>query len=68
VPAAVEEGAGTLLDLERCADHDFHPGDDADRSVAMTFELVAGGGHGVEVVDQDAGVEHRCRHIPGGNR
>jgi hypothetical protein len=44
------------------ANHDLHPCDDADRLRRIALKLGAGFGDGVEVIDQNVGVEQRLHH------
>jgi hypothetical protein len=57
-----QEASRRHLEIGAGADHDLHPCDDADRLLLVSLKLGTRLGHGVEVVDQDVGVEQRLHH------
>ena len=50
------------FEIVACADHDLHPGDDANCFLGVTLKLGTGGGNGIEVIDQNIGIEQRLHH------
>jgi hypothetical protein len=54
---AVQKGARRSFEIAIGSDHDLHPGDDTDRLFRVALKFGARLGNGIEVVDQDVGVE-----------
>jgi hypothetical protein len=59
---AFEKTPGRVDQIGVRSHHHLHPGDDADRPAFKALDFLAGLGDGVEMINEDIGVEKRAYH------
>jgi len=59
---SIQESSRCHFDIAAGANHNLHPGDDADGLVRIVLQFGAGFRNSIEIIDENIGIEERLHH------